>query len=57
MVDIEGIESTEKPIWGFQAHLEATEAFTEEHNIEIEGAKQSFDFGHMLLDKFILSLK
>jgi len=57
MVAIEGIGSTEKPIWGFQAHLEATEAFTEEHNIEIEGGKQSFDFGHMLLDKFILSLK
>ena len=57
MVTIEGIESTEKPIWGFQAHLEATEAFTEEHNIEIEGVNESFDFGHMLLDKFILSLK
>ena len=57
MVDIEGIESTEKPIWGFQAHLEATEAFVEEHNLGIEETAESFNFGHMLLDTFILSLK
>jgi GMP synthase-like glutamine amidotransferase len=57
MVDIEGIESIEKPIWGFQAHLEATEAFVEEHNLGLEEANESFNFGHMLLDTFILSLK
>tara|TARA_A100001035_G_scaffold239503_2_gene204571 strand:+ start:3258 stop:3914 length:657 start_codon:yes stop_codon:yes gene_type:complete len=56
MVDIEGIKSKEKPIWGFQAHLEATEAFVEEHNLGLEGADESFKFGHMLLDTFILSL-
>ena len=57
MLSIEAIESTEKPIWGFQAHLEATEAFVDEHNLRIEGANESFKFGHMLLDTFILSLK
>ena len=57
MVDIEGIESIEKPIWGFQPHIEATEAFVEEHNLGLEGANESFNFGHMLLDTFILSLK
>ena len=57
MVSIEGIESAEKPIWGFQAHLEATEAFVNEHNLELEGTNEPFNFGYMLLDTFILSLK
>ncbi len=57
MLNIEAIESTERPIWGFQTHLEATEAFVDEHNLELERTKESFSFGHKLLDTFILSLK
>mgnify|MGYP001247884514 FL=1 len=57
MVDIEAIQSKNKPIWGFQAHLEATEAFVKEHNLDHESAKQCFTFGHKLLDTFIMSLK
>ena len=57
MVSIETIESKNKPIWGFQAHLEATEAFMMENKLEIKNIKNSFAFGHKLLDIFIMSLK
>ena len=57
MVSIEAIESKNKPIWGFQAHLEATEAFMMENKLEIKNIKNSFAFGHKLLDIFIMSLK
>ena len=57
MVDIEAIQAKNKPIWGFQAHLEATEAFVKEHNLNNESAKKCFIFGHRLLDTFIMSLK
>ena len=53
----EEIEAKNKPIWGFQAHLEATEAFVKEHNLNNESAKKCFTFGHKLLDTFIISLK
>ena len=57
MVSIEAIASNDKPIWGFQAHLEATNSFVKEHKMEPPGIEESFDFGHMLLDRFIFSLK
>lgn len=57
MVSIEAIESKNKPIWGFQAHLEATEAFMIENKLEMKNIKNSFAFGHKLLDTFIMSLK
>ena len=57
MVSIEAIEANDKPIWGFQTHLEATESFVKEHKLGNDGIKESFKFGHKLLDKFIFSLK
>ena len=57
MVSIEAIEANDKPIWGFQTHLEATESFVKEHNLGNDGIKESFKFGHKLLDKFIFSLR
>ena len=57
MVSIDAIEADDKPIWGFQTHLEATESFVKEHNLGNDGIKESFKFGHNLLDKFIFSLK
>ena len=53
MVSIEAIEANDKPIWGFQTHLEATESFVKEHNLGNDGIKESFKFGNKLLDKFI----
>ena len=57
MVSIEAIASNNKPIWGFQAHLEATNSFVKEHKMGPKGIQESFDFGHMLLDSFLFSLK
>lgn len=57
MVSIEAIASEDKPIWGFQTHLEATNLFVKEHKMGPQGIEESFDFGHMLLDRFIFSLK
>jgi len=57
MVSVEAIQSKDKPIWGFQAHLEATEAFMIENKLEMKNIKNSFTFGHNLLDTFIMSLK
>ena len=40
MVSIEAIEANDKPIWGFQTHLEATESFVKEHNLGNDGIKE-----------------
>jgi GMP synthase-like glutamine amidotransferase len=57
MVSIEAIASENKPIWGFQTHLEATNSFVKEHQMGPSGIQESFDFGHMLLDSYLFSLK
>ena len=56
MVSIDAIASKTEPVWGFQTHPEATQAFVDNHGIPVEDAQDSFKFGHSLLDKFILSL-
>ena len=56
MVDIDGFASSTKPIWGFQTHIEATQAFIDHHNIPIEDMEKPCQFGHTILDKFINSL-
>ena len=57
LVAIDGFASKTKPIWGFQTHIEATQAFVDDHNIPVDNAVESFRFGHTILDKFIMSLK
>ena len=57
LVSTDAIASKSEPVWGFQTHLEATQAFVDEHNLPVKDAMESFKFGHSLLDKFILSLK
>ena len=57
LVSADAIASKSEPVWGFQTHLEATQAFVDDHNLPVKNAKESFRFGHGLLDKFILSLK
>ena len=56
MVSIDGFASKTKPIWGFQTHIEATQAFINNHKITIDDSDDIFSFGHRILDKFILSL-
>tara|TARA_B110000014_G_C20046755_1_gene544346 strand:+ start:322 stop:966 length:645 start_codon:yes stop_codon:yes gene_type:complete len=50
MIAIEGIACKNKPIWGFQPHLEATEGFLKPHEME-----QGFDnaLGFTILDHFL----
>ena len=57
MVSLDAIASTTEPVWGFQTHPEATQAFVDNHGIPVGDARDSFKFGHRLLDTFILSLK
>ena len=57
LVSTDAIASKSEPVWGFQTHLEATQAFVDDHHLPVKNAKKSFRFGHSLLDKFILSLK
>tara|TARA_Y100001970_G_C14078344_1_gene773265 strand:- start:284 stop:916 length:633 start_codon:yes stop_codon:yes gene_type:complete len=57
LVSIDAIVSKTEPVWGFQTHIEATQAFVNEHNIPVNNMKKSIQFGHSILDKFILSLK
>ena len=57
LVSIDAIVSKTEPVWGFQTHLEATQAFVDEHSLPVEDAKASFKFGHSILDKFIMALK
>ena len=56
MVTIDGFASKTKPIWGFQTHIEATQAFIDDHDISITNSQETFAFGHQILDNFILSL-
>ena len=57
LVSVDAIASKIEPVWGFQTHLEATQAFVDDHNLPVKDAKTSFRFGHSILDKFIMSLK
>jgi GMP synthase (glutamine-hydrolysing) len=57
LVSTDAIASKSEPVWGFQTHPEATQAFVDNHNLPVKDAKESFRFGHSLLDKFIFSLK
>ena len=57
LVSVDAIASKTEPVWGFQTHLEATQAFVDDHDLPVKDAKASFSFGHSLLDKFIMSLK
>ena len=56
MVSVDGFVSKTKPIWGFQTHIEATQAFIDDHNVPNVNSHEAFEFGHRLLDNFILSL-
>ena len=56
MVAIDGFASKTKPIWGFQTHIEATQAFIDDHNVPNVNSHKAFELGLRILDNFILSL-
>ena len=46
LVSADAIASKTEPVWGFQTHLEATQAFVDDHNLPVKDATASFRFGH-----------
>ncbi len=50
MVQIDGIASKIKPIWGFQPHIEATQSFFKKREVK---EHFSYNFGYEILDSFL----
>ena len=53
LVEIEVIAHPDKPIWGFQSHIEATPTFLKNNAIDVAHNDSSFAFGHQHVDQFI----
>lgn len=54
VVDVEALGHRELPIWGFQAHAEATEAFAANNRVPIDGVDAgAWAFGHRIVDAFL----
>ena len=53
LVEVEVISHPDKPIWGFQSHIEATPAFLANNSIDVVHTDGSFAFGHRQVDYFI----
>ena len=49
---VDGIAHKDRPIWGFQPHIEATAGFLSNNEIEADDAAMAFDYGYSLLDAF-----
>ena len=56
VVDTEVIAHPTLPIWGFQAHIEATPDFLDNNSISVDPSEHQFDFGQGVLDHFIRSV-
>lgn len=52
-VGIEAFSHPSRPIWGFQAHPEATVAFTRNNDVPFEEDPSLLEFGHGLVDAFL----
>ena len=52
-VPIEVVEHPEHPIWGFQAHIEATPAFIRNNGIPLGERVHDFRFGQNLVSQFL----
>ncbi len=50
MVQIDGIASRTKPIWGFQPHIEATQSFLKKREVT---EHFDYNFGYDILDSFL----
>lgn len=50
MVQIDGIASKTRPIWGFQPHIEATQSFLKKREVN---EHFSYNFGYEILDSFL----
>ncbi len=52
-VPVEAFQHRRWPVWGFQAHPEATTAFTANNAIPFEGDPADLRAGHALVDAFV----
>lgn len=52
-VETEVIRHPKLPVWGFQAHLEATPSFCRNNHIGIDAKAYDFSYGHQIVDQFI----
>lgn len=55
VVHAEVIAHPTLPVWGFQAHIEATPDFLNNNSIPTDPNEHQFDFGQRLLDHFVQS--
>ncbi len=53
ILDTEVIAHPTLPVWGFQAHVEATPGFLTNNSIPVHAAEHDFEFGHSILDQFV----
>lgn len=52
-VEIEAVQHRVLPIWGFQAHIEATPAFLRNNDIPLDNPAHEPEFGFALINAFI----
>ena len=52
-VVVEAIQHPSLPIWGFQPHIEATEAFLRNNQIPLDDPKHDPKFGYALINAFV----
>lgn len=52
-IGIEAFAHPRRPIWGFQAHPEATTAFTSNNDVPFDADPALLAFGHGLVDAFL----
>ena len=50
---IDGIKHRDKPVWGFQPHIEAVQGFLNNNQIDTPNQDDQFVFGHAILDAFL----
>jgi GMP synthase (glutamine-hydrolysing) len=55
VVHAEVIAHPTLPVWGFQAHIEATPDFLDNNSIPTDASEHQFDFAQRILDHFIQS--
>ncbi len=52
-VKVDGFAHDELPLWGFQAHIEATQMFLSNNEIEVNDPEKAFVSGHRILGHFL----
>ncbi|MEE2757932.1 MAG: hypothetical protein VYA30_14845 [Myxococcota bacterium] len=51
--NVDGIKHRNKPVWGFQPHIEAVQGFLDNNRIDTPKQDDQFVFGHAILKAFL----